>query len=85
MSFTPRSSTLKTLSRGTIFFNSIERNDRRFSRNVTVLEVFVIVGLLVFSAPAMWADEDGMLGTLHEYAPFSFWINAATFMDDPLM
>jgi hypothetical protein len=43
--------------------------------------IFMIA--LFISPPVVQADEGGMFGTLHEYAPVSFWINTASFLDDP--
>jgi hypothetical protein len=49
------------------------------------IAILIVVSALLVLAPLAEADENGMLGSLHEYAPFSFWHNAASFLDDPAM
>lgn len=47
--------------------------------------VVVMLGLFVFASLPVMADEDKVFGAPHEYAPFSFWSSAASFLDDPAM
>lgn len=49
------------------------------------IAIIIVASALLGLAPLVEADEGGMLGSLHEYAPFSFWHNAASFLGDPGM
>ena len=49
-----------------------------------IVQLFLILTLTaLFIAPSAMAE--GVLGTLHEYAPYSFWTSADGFLDDPAM
>jgi hypothetical protein len=51
-----------------------------------IVLLILIVALAFFVAvPPSMADDDGLLGTLHEYAPYSFWSSADVFLEDPLL